>query len=184
MTPPEIVDGTSCTWDKKAMVSKDDKFLASVHAVLERTRVRDLLASADAIVLERIARGAGATDWYYCSSSKELDVIEARLRPGSVISFYFDGRIRKTADQTALVADVEAIIAEMGDAVVGALGADGVEINMEVVVSRDDLAEVLSSIGPVPQLFYGAFPARDDDGMVAVTVTLPDADGIVRAHPH
>jgi hypothetical protein len=33
-------------------------------------------------------------------------------------------------------------------------------------------------------VFYGATPDRENDGTHAVTVTLPDADGIVRPHPH
>jgi hypothetical protein len=31
---------------------------------------------------------------------------------------------------------------------------------------------------------FGAFPGRDDDGERALTLPLPDADGVVRPHPH
>jgi hypothetical protein len=29
-----------------------------------------------------------------------------------------------------------------------------------------------------------AYPGRDNDGESAITLDLPDADGVVRRHPH
>jgi len=166
------------------MAKTNGEFSAIVHTVLEKTPVRELLGSGDAVVLERIARGGGATAWYYCRTGRELDAIEGRLSPGSVTSFYFDARIRRARYSPQFVTDVESIIVKAGDAFVGALGEDGIEINAEIVVSRDDLMETMSTIPRSSELFYGAFPARDNDGAAAVTVTLPDRDGVVRAHPH
>lgn len=159
-------------------------FTEIVHGVLARRRVGDLLASNAAVVLERLARGGGATEWYYCRGTAELDALEKRLSAGSVVSFYFDERIRKLPKSPQLAADIERIIAETGDAVVGVLGEDGVKIDVEIVVSRDDLADFMSRLPSSSQVFYGAFPGRDDDGMPAVTVTLPDRDGVTRSHPH
>jgi hypothetical protein len=34
------------------------------------------------------------------------------------------------------------------------------------------------------QLYFGPFPARDNDGQSAITLVLPDKDGVVRQHPH
>lgn len=160
------------------------EFLAIVHAALARTRVPDLLASKAAVVLERIARGGGATEWYYCRGTAELGAVEGKLSPGSVVSFYFDERIRSASYSPQLGTDIAKVIDDTGDAVVGVLGEDGIEIHVDIVVSGDDLAEVMAATSPASRVFYGSFPSRDDDGMRAVTVTLPDRDGIVRGHPH
>jgi hypothetical protein len=80
--------------------------------------------------------------------------------------------------------DIGKLIVDTGDAVVGVVGEDSVKMGVEVVVSREDLAECMSAIALGVPVFYGAFPSRDDDGVRAVTMTLPDRDGIVRNHPH
>jgi hypothetical protein len=159
-------------------------FSATVQTLLAGTRVRDLLALSSAVVLERIAGGGGATNWYYCSGPEALGTVEAKLSPGSLVSFYFDRRIAWSRLSPQLTAAIEQIITESGDAVVGVLGNDGVEVNTAIVVSGDDLAEYMSTIAPTSQVLYGAFPSRDNDGTRALTVTLPDVDGVVRSHPH
>jgi hypothetical protein len=47
-----------------------------------------------AVVLERIARGAGATRWYSLRDPEKLHALAERLTPGSSLSFYFDDRVR------------------------------------------------------------------------------------------
>jgi hypothetical protein len=155
----------------------------SVRAVLERARIRDLLTST-AVVLDRIARGGGACNWYYCRGAAELDTLEERLSPGGVVTFYFDDAIRRSFKSPQLNAEIEKIIAEMGDAMVGVLGEDGVEVTASIVVSGEDLAEFMSEVPSTALVFYGTFPGREDDGRRAVTVTLPDRDGVIRSHPH
>jgi hypothetical protein len=149
---------------------------------LARTKVGELLATRDAVILERIARGGGATNWYYCRGCEQLETVEQELSPGSVVSFYFDGRLRKTLDLSEVGAAIEKILAVAIDAVVGTLHDDGVHIAATTIGSVEELAEFASERSKT--LFYGEFPARDNDGVQAVTVTLPDNDGIVRPHPH
>jgi hypothetical protein len=62
--------------------------------------------------------------------------------------------------------------------------ADGLEILVDYVAGLDDLTEFESDLRPRQRVFYGAVPGRDDDGVSAVTVTLPDRDSVVRGHPH
>jgi hypothetical protein len=81
-------------------------------------------------------------------------------------------------------ADIEKILIETGDVTVGVLQIDAVRINAELIVSTTELAELAENLSPAIELFYGAFPARDNDGIRAITVTLPDLDGVIRAHPH
>jgi hypothetical protein len=46
------------------------------------------------------------------------------------------------------------------------------------------LLDFVSALAPSTLFFFGQFPARDNDGDSAITVILPDTDGVVRDHPH
>ena len=151
--------------------------------VLTKTRIPALLKEGPAVVLERIARGGGATNWYFCTAS-QLETLAQRLRAGSLVSFYFDDRIRRASITPERRAEIEKVIADDGDAVVGVLGEDVLKIAAEIVVSSDDLTEFLGQVPAIVSVFYGAFPGRDDDGVHAITVTLPDSDGGVRGDPY
>lgn len=155
-----------------------------VKAVVAATRVPELLRSRAAVVLERLARGGGATNWYYCPDQSRLTTLISLLRPGSVVSFYFDGRICHERLSSEVDKNLRDIIAKTGDAVVGMLCGNGLQLDMTVVTGPNDLSEVFASRVETTTVFYGAFPARDNDGERAVTVTLPDSDGVVRLHPH
>jgi 2,3-bisphosphoglycerate-independent phosphoglycerate mutase len=166
------------------MIAKDIKFASVARAVLAMTPIASRLLSTEAVILERVARGGGVVNWYYCRSQKEMPIIEEFLRPGSVVSFYFDNRIRRSRQSPELRRELEEIITKSGEVVVGFLERDGMRIDAAVVVSSDDLREFISAIDPSTEIFYGLFPDRDNDGIRAVTATLPDNDGIVRPHPH
>jgi hypothetical protein len=75
-------------------------------------------------------------------------------------------------------------IDKYGDAVLGLPSGDDVVIRAVIVVTAADLAEELEGVEAGTLVFYGPFPAADNDGVDAVTVTLPDLDGVVRDHPH
>ena len=164
---------------------RDHQFFdAVVHATLAATAIPELLQARPAVVLERIARGGGATNWYHCKDAADLAVVESMLRPGSVVSFYFDDRMRWTNSRDEVEADAQHFDLEHGDCVVGAIAEDGVRIDATIACSREDLAEVITDLGPRAQLMYGRFPGPDNDGAHAVTVQIPDADGVTRPHPH
>lgn len=153
---------------------------------IEREPVRRLLAERSAVVLERIARGGGATRWYLVSTEPDLERLDGRLSPGSVVSFYFDGRIAALPWGDDAVIRILDLIAETGDSVVGRLSADGLELAAQSVASAGEIGEFAEDLEPgtYVDVFIGAFPARDNDGLAAVTVTLPDRDGVLRPHPH
>jgi len=165
-------------------MSPEPPFADLVLEALAGTPVARLLANRPAVVLERIARGAGETHWYYCRDASALRAVAVRLRPGSCVSFHFDGRLGPQPFAPALVSELERIIAEDGDAVFGLPAADGLTIDADFPGGSADLAEVTSSVSLGDVVFCGRFPGRDDDGVDAVALDLPDADGIVRAHPH
>ena len=76
------------------------------------------------------------------------------------------------------------IIETTGDVMVGYLTTDSVSLAMESAGSTGDLDDFLRSAGSESQIFAGPFPAAKNDGIHAVTIIVPDADGVVRDHPH
>ena len=160
-------------------------FAEIVRRTLEaRGDISKQLITHAAVVLERPKHGGGATDWYFCQSEPQLRDVENALSPGSVVSFYFDNRIERQAYSPSLRPTLEEIIADTGDVVLGFLQDDGLHLSLEVVDNPLELGEFLSSVDDGTEVFFGAFPARDDDGVHAVTLVLPDEDGVVRAYPH
>lgn len=159
-------------------------FAELVRAAVFATPVPSLLADRPAVVLERIARSAGATRWYYAVTRGDLEQVCERLFPGSAVSFYFDGRIelRPWDDDTEML--VLDLITATGDAVVGSWDPDDVEIGADFVAGANELGDFADGLVPLTAVFVGAFPTRDNDGADAVTIMLPDRDGVTRPHPH
>lgn len=147
-------------------------------------RLAKLLAVRPAVVLERVARGGGATNWFYVAVPAQLGELAVRLRPGSSVSFYFDDRIKRTLLDDDFIDDVLGVVAKEGEAVVGALADDGLRLDVDFVAGLGDLTEMLGARSGDVVMFVGAFPRRDDDGVDAVTFDLPDEDGVIRSHPH
>jgi hypothetical protein len=143
-----------------------------------------LLAERPAVVLERIARGGGATHWFHARSLQDLEPLSARLSPGSVVSFYFDDRIALRPYDDETIIRILDLAATSGDAVVGRKYADDLEIFVEFVAGANELGDFADGLTPGSQVFVGAFPAADSDDQDAVTFTLPDRDGEIRRHPH
>jgi len=107
-----------------------DQVASRVEQALRATPLLERLSEGSAVVLERIACGGGETRWYYCADATNLRAIATRLRPGSVVSFYFDGRMHDGPRSIELVAAAEAMLASCRDIVVGALMDDHIEIDM------------------------------------------------------
>ena len=61
-------------------------------------RLTPLVASSGrVIVLERVARGAGATRWFYCRTIGDVEEVLPRFRPGSRVAFLLDDGIPSCA---------------------------------------------------------------------------------------
>jgi hypothetical protein len=159
----------------------DSLALASISASEVPTMLRRRGA---AVVLERIARGGGATSWYFCRSEQDLAKVASRLSPGSVVSFYFDDRIARLNERHLLQSRLDDVMKASVDCVVGALEVDGISISVDFVTTVRELEEFLSDHEDSSVFFVGEFPARESDGENAVTFTLPDKDGVIRSHPH
>jgi hypothetical protein len=155
-----------------------------IHAAIARLGALLRQGQREAIVLERLAYGAGVTRWYRCRNQADLDAIMEELSPGSCVSFYLDSRISAQVYSPQTHDKILQIIRRTGDAVVGQIEADGLHLDMEVVSGPNDLREYAETLGSASRVYFGPFPSRDNDGYNAITVTLPDEDGVVRAHPH
>jgi hypothetical protein len=146
-----------------------------------RDQIERGLAVGRAVVLERIAYGAGQTNWYVCSGASHLAELENHFRPGSLVSFYFADQF-VLAEYSPLVREaILRIVTDTRDCVVAVPLPDGVHLRAEFIASASELEEIGLTGGSV--LFYGAFPGRTND-VGSITVTLPDAHGVVRAHPY
>ncbi|MFC7480928.1 hypothetical protein ACFQX7_14080 [Luedemannella flava] len=135
-------------------------------------------------MLERIARGGGATRWFICRAPADLDAVAARLSPGSCVSFYFDQRMRREVFTAEVELQLRRIVGDANEVVICQEGLDDPELDVELVYGFDELAEYTALLGDRSVIYFGPFPGRDDDGEAAITVVLPDSDGVVRAHPH
>jgi hypothetical protein len=144
------------------------------------------LAEKDMIVLERIARGAGSTNWYHVHGTDAVTALTRRLRPGSWVSFFFDNRIVRASYDEAARALLETWWRRDGDAVLLTLVPDDFELDYWTIAGREDLAD-LETDGDLKlgdEIYVGAYPSADNDGARAISLHLPDEDGIVRGHPH
>jgi hypothetical protein len=165
-------------------VDIDTPYASLALRAIEATAVPRLAGEHAAVVLERLARGGGATRWFFIKGSEELIALADRLAPGSSLSFYFDDRIALKPFGPEIAEEILRVVAKDGDAVVGRLAPDGLEIAVDFVAGRSDLQVISTSLGPGENVFFGRFPARESDSVYAVTLDLPDMDGVVRSHPH
>lgn len=136
------------------------------------------------IALERLARAAGATNWYVLHDVRQLDELAARLSPGSTLSFYFDGRLAPREYDSSVATEIVRIATRDHNAVVGRLSTDGMTLEVDFPSNQSELEDFIGAFSPGTRLFFGAYPGRENDGLRAVTLDLPDADGVVRQHPH
>lgn len=143
-------------------------------------------ASGKAIVLERIAAGGGRTCWYFVDRVDDLPSIISKLSPGSLVSFYFDARFKQASYESKTRAAIEQVWLEHREAVVAIRKPQAFELQVTYVSGYEELddLETCGDLGPGIEVFVGAFPATDNDGEHAITLTLPDADGVVREHPY
>ena len=165
-------------------MDQDADFVRLASTVFEATTARGRLAEAQrAVVIERIARGAGATRLYVLYRTDDLDTLAARVRPGSRVSLYFDDRftIGEFGDEAR--GAIVNITERDGEAVIGAVSPPEIEAEVDFPSSAEE-ADEFAFEHSGSTMIVGPFPAPEVDGVNAVTVDLPDADGVVRAHPH
>src|SRR5690349_17472563 len=91
------------------------------------------------------ARGGGNTNWYYCRGPGDLDSLLAHLNPGAMVSFYLDDRIHHSASIEDARRATDLLLRKKGEALIGSLAADGLTVEMSIVVNVADLGEYISN---------------------------------------
>ena len=167
-------------------MATDGEYPTIALDAIEQTRVPNLVerrAGAETLVLERIARGAGATRWYVLRSRDDLLTLARRLQPGSLVSFYFDDRFERGRNDEVARAAILGIAAEDREAVIGTVSADDIEVAVDFVATPDEL-DTWTSDHPGEAIRFCRFPGHENVGERVITFALPDRDGVVRPHPY
>ena len=157
---------------------------ALLSQLLERSEIPGLLSERPAVVLERLARAAGATRWYRANSSADLEWLCGRLWPGSIACFYFDDRMTPYLWGAEARARILGLLPSAGEVVVCTAREDSPEMDVEFIAGPSGLEEFDEEIQPGAQVFIGDLSAAENDGINAVSLILPDRDGVTRGHPH
>ena len=165
------------------MAEEQDYSRTALAAIGAKAAPAQMAAKLPAIVLERIARGGGATDWYVLREPRDINALAAQLKPARCVSFYFDDRLTLGEIDDGARASLVAIAERDTSAVIGATRSDDIGVEVDFPSSVAEIDEFVND-HPNAIFMFGAFPGRDDDGEQAITLTLPDADGVVRPHPH
>ena len=137
-----------------------------------------------AVILERLARGGGATRWYFARSADELRDVLDRLRGGSSVSFYFDDQLNVEIDTDSVRQRMFDAVTPAREVVVGYPERACVVLAVELVTGSTELAEVLVHRTEGELVVWGPWPSREGDPRGAITMDLVDADGVLRSHPH
>ncbi|MEU8529037.1 hypothetical protein AB0C77_26145 [Streptomyces sp. NPDC048629] len=141
-------------------------------------------SSFEVVVLERVAYGAGQTNWFVCRDSEEYFFISNLLLPGSCVTVCLDGRISKAKYAFAIREKILRIAELEHDCVVGMLGVDRCRLDVEFIAGDEEMDDFEAALGDRSEIFFGAFPGRSSEEGRVITFTVPDSDGVVRNAPH
>lgn len=129
------------------------------------------------VVLERLAVAAGQTRWYVAEVDDALMEILAEIVPGSAVSLYFDGRLRRSTWSAETASGVLAVVSNSGECVVAVASPSGHNLLPYFISGANDLAEFVGEIPDGAVVYFGPYPMRDNDGVRAVSFVVPDAQG-------
>jgi len=154
--------------------------------IKEMAQAAELLEGglAGVVILERLARGGGTTNWWHVRTASELEAVAEFWRPGSLVSLYFDDRISEREYYNGGRQQAMSILNSHGEVCLGIRGVDGLTINMDFIAGPNDLADFEATLGQASTVFVGSFPSRASDGTGAMTFVIPDEDGITRTYPY
>jgi hypothetical protein len=136
------------------------------------------------LILERWARAAGATRWFFVTDQAMLERVFDLLRGGSSVSFYFAKHLHVEVDDEAARQEMFGEITRYGELVLGYPQPGDTELEMTIASGPSELTECLMLHPEGALAVWGQWPPRENDGETVISVDLVDADGILRAHPH
>jgi len=136
------------------------------------------------VILERWARAAGATRWFFVTGQAMLESVFDVLRGGSSVSFYFSKHLHVEVDNEAARQGMFDEITRYGELVLGYPQPGDAELEMVIASGPSELTECLMLHPEGALAVWGQWPPRENDGKTVISVDLVDADGILRSHPH
>jgi len=104
------------------------------------------------------------------------------LRHGSRVSLYTDGPIRLHPLTPDLTETVLSLLYESSDPLAVVLRPGSLEVEMVWLADLSDFEELTADLEPGAPVLVGSFPASIGDAVAEFVV--PDADGVIRMHPH
>lgn len=136
------------------------------------------------VVLERLARGGGATKWYLIRSREDVEPVFEMFRGGSCVSFYFADQLHAEVDTDDARQRMFDELSVEGELVAGYPSEFNPELDMEIISGPGELGSYVVSHPEGQVIVWGRWPGKDNDGRDAITINLVDDDGIIRSHPH
>lgn len=100
------------------------------------------------------------------------------------MTFYFAAQVPSNPMSPDIRRELETLVRATGEVMIGRRPVGSCTIEMDLISGPEELSEYLAEIADGTDVFWGTWPGRDDDGFDAVSVTLVDADGVPRPHPH
>jgi hypothetical protein len=148
-----------------------------------RERLQPLIQSCGgALVLERVARGGGATRWFFCPTVAVIDEVVGRLRPGSRVGFFFGAGLRREPFSDEIEAAMWDLVAKTGEVVFGRSQPHDPELEV-CLLDSVYFSEAVSGVPAGEVVFFGVFPVIAHDGVTCVAFTPPEVDGVARPQP-
>jgi hypothetical protein len=154
---------------------------AIAMSALEEYEMPARVAKSRTVIVERIAYGAGSTNWWLLESPPDVSLLASRAAPGSSLSLYPESRWSEVAIDAEVRATILSMVRQNEEAFV-ARRLEGIELAGAYVMSAEDLDDLLvDQLGGHP-LIFGTSSLIDDESVL--TVYLPDRDGTTRRHPY
>jgi hypothetical protein len=133
-------------------------FKSIVHTAVLATPLNERLARSCAVVLERKARAAGQTRWFYCADQDHLDAVVSELSPGSAVSFYFDQRIQSDIYSPQIRVAISELLVRYVEVLVGVISKNEVELDVEVITWQSETVRADVHVRSRCALFMGYSP--------------------------
>lgn len=76
------------------------------------------------------------------------------------------------------------VVTSEGELIAGYPSESDPKFAMEIISGPGELGSFLMNHREGAQVVWGVWPARENDGIDAITIDLVDEDGVVRSHPH
>lgn len=155
-------------------------------ATAAQTALKQRLAAGwqHIVILERLARGGGATRWFFITSLPALEQAISLFRGGSSVSFYFSTHLHVENDTESSRQEMYDEIVRHGELVLGYPSPVDPEFETTIISGPSELTEFLMLHPAGALTVWGQWPHRENNGTSAITVNLVDADGTLRKHPH